>query len=82
MLWSDQGALRISLLNVFNGAWRHVRLCSSQEVVYRFGSALLPVYNQTLAIAAAEELNTDGELPNEAMLVMEELLVFGGVSMI
>ena len=66
---------------MFNGSWRHVRLCTSSDLVYRFGSALLPIYNQTLGIAAAEEVNKDERIPDEAMLVMEELLVFGGVSM-
>ena len=70
VLWSDQGIMRTSLFNVYNCSWRHVRLCSTTETVYRFGAATLPIYNQTLAIAAAEEVNSGKTLPDEALLVL------------
>lgn len=56
VIWSDQGLMRISILNMFNASWRHVRTCASDEIVYRYGAAILPTYNQTLGIAAAEEV--------------------------
>ena len=80
VLWSDSGRQQLSILNIFAGDWHHIRACQPEPLPFRFGACLLPSYNQTLSIAAAEQVAGQQMPPDEAMLVLEDCLVFGGVT--
>lgn len=73
VLWSDEGVIRTSVLNVLDFSWQHIQLYSSVDINYRLGAAILPKF-------VDQPSNNSVKSGDQKDLAVESVLILGGLS--
>ncbi len=76
--------MRTSIYNMLNNSWKSIRLVSQEqgyEPIYRFGSAVIPIFDKHVAIREQKEMVTKVAPRASGPVPLAKLLIVGGISL-